>query len=298
MADQLRREMLRRGSKAIAGIAVLTGTAAASDGNSNKRTGAHGETTHLTKENALSQRQLKQELETISKKHGTKVAANAVPGKINPKTGEFIDGNQTYQSSSSGGGGGGGPEDKENLNYIDTWDHEYKVYGGSPERHLLTTNHFLSMYQSNDTDSEGRYRYFYWHWSQAETNEDYWHDETHLEYIRNYLNIETYSKEVTNFSPASTSDLNGREKDIGVTVGYGGASFGISGSVYVKDATFGPETKRVEKGGAGEFSAGLDANGTQGRQSLNATTVTRTRKDRDAIRENNVEWKTYCEGRQ
>ncbi|USZ68821.1 hypothetical protein NGM10_03575 [Halorussus salilacus] len=279
--------------KSIVGSATLLGVAgsaqaAQSDTKSETKAGAASKTTRLTDENALSRSQVEKEVQRLSEKYGDEAAQNVLAGPVDTETGKF--GEDVVSVS------GSGPDNTTNLNYLKSWNQEYKVQGGTPERLLLTTDHFLSVYKSNDTDDQGRYRYFYWHWSQTETNSDYWHDETHLQFIRNRLNIRSNDEEVTKISPSSTSDLNGRQKSVGVTVGYGGAEFGISGEVYVKDATFGPETGGVEKGPAGEFSAYLDANNTQGRQSLNATTVTRHEADRSGFYD--CKWTTECGGRQ
>ncbi len=279
--------------KSIAGSATILGVAgsaqaASSEKASEKKVGAKSKTTRLSDENALSRREVEDEIQRLAQKYGEESAKSIVAGPVDTQSGAFGDDVMTTSGS--------GPSNTQNLNYLKSWNQDYKVRGGTPERLLLTTDHFLSVYKSNEKDSQGRYHYFYWHWSQTETNSDYWHDETHLKFMRNKLNIRSTDEEVTDISPSSTSDLNGRQKSVGVTVGYGGAEFGISGEVYVKDATFGPETGGVDKGPAGEFSATLDANGTQGRQSLNATTVTRQARDRSGFYD--CKWTTYCEGRQ
>jgi hypothetical protein len=277
--------------KSIAGTATLLGTTGVAQAQSaeEEKVGAQGNTVDLTEKTALSASEVKAEIQRLSDKYGSDSVQNIVPGHIDPLTGEFQE-DVTLSTS------GSGPDSTQNLNYLTSWNDDYKVYGGTPERLLLTTDHFISVYKSNETDSQGRYHYFYWMWSQTETNNDYWHAETHLKFMRNALNIRSTEEEVTNFSPTTTSDINGRQKEIGASVGYGGATFGINGTVYVKDATFGPETGEVDKGPAGEFSATLDANGTQGRQALNATVVTRHERDRSGFYD--CKWRTYCEGRQ
>ena len=278
--------------KSIAGSATVLGAggsaSAASDDARAEKTGENSNTIRLTDENALSRSQVEQEIQRLAEKYDDESARGIVAGPVDTSTGKFGDDVVTTSAS--------GPSNTQNLNYLTTWNQAYEVHGGSPSRLLLTTDHFLSVYKSNEKDAQGRYHYFYWHWSQTETNSDYWHAETHLEFMRNKLNIRSTEEEVTDISPASTSDLNGRQKSIGVTIGYGGATFGISGEVYVKDATFGPETGGVDLGPAGEFSATLDANSTQGRQSLNATTVTRHERNRSGFYD--CKWTTYCKGRQ
>lgn len=251
--------------------------------------GSNGRAMRLSEETALSYTEVEREIRRLSEKYGRENVTNVVPGRVDTSTGSF---ETTTEISTTGSG----PSNTTNLNYLTSWNDSYEVRGGTPERLLLTTDHFISVYKSNETDAQGRYHYFYWLWSQTETNKDWWHAETHLEFMRSYLNIRSNEEEVTNFSPTSTSDINGRQKHIGVTVGYAGAQFGIEGDVYVKDATFGPETGRVDKGPAGEFSATLDANQTQGRQALNATVVTRHERNRSGFYD--CKWGTYCRGRQ
>lgn len=287
-AESTRRNVI----KSIVGSATVLGVAGSaqatpSDEASAKKVGAQSKTMRLSDENALSRSEVEGEIQRLSEKYDEESAKGIVAGPVDTQTGTFGDDMMTTDS---------GPSNTQNLNYLNSWNQDYKVTGGTPERLLLTTDHFLSVYKSNETDAQGRYHYFYWHWSQTETNSDYWHADTHLEYMRNKLNIRSTSEEVTDISPSSTTDINGRQKDVGVTVGYGGAEFGISGEIYVKDATFGPETGGVDKGPAGEFSATLDANGTHGRQSLNATTVTRQARDRSGFYD--CKWTTYCKGRQ
>ncbi|WP_158057473.1 hypothetical protein [Halorussus halophilus] len=284
-----RRKVLKSilGSATVLGVAG-SAQAAPSDKAVEKKVGSNAQTTRLTEENALSRSEVEQEIQRLAEKYDDESVQNMLAEPVDTQSGKFGDDVVTTFGS--------GPSNTQNLDYLTSWNQDYEVHGGTPERLLLTTDHFLSVYKSNETDSQGRYHYFYWHWSQTETNSDYWHDETHLKFMRNKLNIRSTEEEVTKVSPSSVSDLNGRQKSVGATVGYGGATFGISGEVYVKDATFGPETGGVDKGPAGEFSVTLDANGTQGRQSLNATTVTRHERDRSGFYD--CKWTTYCEGRQ
>jgi|GEM_PF-2536207 len=243
---------------------------------------AEGQSMALSEENALSQRELTEKVGDISQQYGADVAMSTVPGKVDPTTGEVNDEVSTESA----------PSNLTNLNYLNTWSHEDKLKGGLNNHLLLTTDHFLSVYRSSESDSQNRWHYFYWHWSQTETNNDYWHPQSKLGIMRNTLNIHDDEEEVTSFSPKRTVDLNGRQKDIGVSVGYGGASFGMSGSVYVKDGSFGPETGGVDPGPSGKFSALLDANRTTGRQSLNATTVTREPTWRTDFAD--CRWEIYC----
>lgn len=249
--------------------------------------GSNGGTMRLSEENALSRREVEQEIRRLSKKYSKEKVTNVVPGLVNTRTGTFETSTEISTTSS-------GPNNTRNLNYLSSWNDSYEVWGGTPSRLLLTTDHFISVYKTTKTDAQGRYFYFYWLWSQTETNNDWWHAETDLQFMRSYLNIRSSEEEVTNFSPTSTSDINGRQKRIGVSIGYGGAEFGIKGDVYIKDATFGPETGRVDMGPAGEYSAVLDAHQTHGRQALNATVVTRHERNRSGFYD--CKWGTYCRG--
>ena len=281
-----RRSVIKSIASSATALGIAGSAQAASDNAPAKKSGANSKTTRLTDENALSRSQVEQEIQRLAEKYDDESASGIVAGPVDTRSGKFGDDVVTTSGS--------GPSNTQNLNYLTSWNQDYEVHGGSPERLLLTTDHFLSVYKSNETDAQGRYHYFYWHWSQTETNKDYWHAETHLDWMRNRLNIRSTAEEVTDISPSSTSDLNGRQKSVGVTVGYGGATFGISGEVYIKDATFGPATGGVDKGPAGEFEVLLDANKTQGRQSLNATTVTRQSEDRSGFYD--CKWTTECRG--
>jgi hypothetical protein len=225
---------------------------------------------------------------------GKEAAKRILAQPVDPETGEF--GDDVTLTTDDVTTMGSKPNNTENMGTVATWNQSYKVYGGWPERLMLTTDHALTVYRSKETDPDGRYLYFYWQWSQATTNDDYWHDMAHLEAIESEVNIKTYHEMVTNFSPSTTSDINGQWVRVGVSAEYSGTSFGVQGDVYVKDGTFGPKTGYVTVGRSGKYRALYDAAYIKGTHSLNATTATRTTDYKTLLPE--VEWTTKCKAKE
>jgi hypothetical protein len=186
------------------------------------------------------------------------------------------------------------PSDKQNLTWIDAWNHSYKIRGGFPKRDVLDTKHVMTLYKGNETDDEDRNIYFFWHWTQSEDITPWWSENGRTGFVRNYLNLHQHSLKLTSWSPETSSDVNGEWVNVGATVGVKDIQVGISGEVYIRDGEIGPETSKLDAGGSGGFSITFDGN-QDDRTNVNGTSIVRTTQNLDDLDSDEVSFKTRVE---
>lgn len=171
--------------------------------------------------------------------------------------------------------------DTTNLSKINTWGvHKSTVECDNCGRNILSANYQISVYRTHERDPDGDYHYVYWMWSQSDTDTDDGNDSS-LTRMESRVDIKDDSEDVSNFKPKTTETMNQRSKDVGISFGFGGFSFGISSTIYVNDGEYGPWQNHVDLGYAGEYGVSLDANNTTGRQTLIGTLKSRKSGDWD-----------------
>lgn len=145
--------------------------------------------------------------------------------------------------------------DKEHLEYVDHWEHEYDVEDWGT---IAETDHTMTLLEVVDdngnrvTDNDGRYVYVFEHYSKSDGVHHWWAGDPKTTYIDSHLDISNNAVELAGRDPKTTETIDGAYVSIGINGSAGPIGFGISGETYVDNGQIGPG--EYSPGGAGEYS--------------------------------------------
>jgi hypothetical protein len=274
-----RRSVLKKSSVlAAAGLgSVGTVAAGAPDDDDERRrqpeqSGSERSSVELSMDNAMSRSEFDQYKTEMAEKYGDEVVLQMDPGAE-------VDGDVSADQAAV---------DTQNLTWEASWNDEFDVHADIGK--LLETDHALTLYSGEETDNNGRQLFFFWQWSSSNAI-DAWY-RTQTDKMHNHLSLTDSDDKLTDFEPASPSDVNGEWVDVGLNVGYGGVTMGLNGETYVKNGTIKPKTGKVDTGGAGQYAVAFDGcqKGTTG---LNGVVEART----DGwILDSQVDWNLWAHG--
>ncbi|WP_152419140.1 hypothetical protein [Natrinema gari] len=127
-----------------------------------KYRGSNGHVMEVTPENSMSDKEVSEAIDEISEKHGERAALATFPDRAPSRLNKD---NQTVSTMMGDGGL------TEGVTRVDSWDHSY-VVENSINQNISETNHFITLFKTDETDSDGNTVYLWRGYNYSDAKND------------------------------------------------------------------------------------------------------------------------------
>lgn len=133
-------------------------------GNREKYAGTNGHAMKVSPENAMSDRDIDKAVDRLRDKHGVEAALKTFPERASSRLDDEISSEDVTTTVGDGG-------IEEGVTRVDSWEHSYDVEN-SVNQTITETDHFITLFESDQTDADGDTVYFWRGYNYSDAKDD------------------------------------------------------------------------------------------------------------------------------